>query len=135
MNKFVRLGFVPRHCDLGLLVLRVGFGFLLCILHGWSKVMHFSEMAGHFPDPLHIGSQTTLLFAILSDLVCSLLIAIGLATRWAALIVAINTGAAFVIVHKASLFGPHNGELALLFCIWALAILIAGPGRFSVDGV
>ena len=134
MNKFVRLGFVPRHFDLGLLVLRLMFGFCLCVLHGWPKVMHFSDMASHFPDPLHIGSKFTLMFAILSDLICSVLVAIGLATRWAALIIAINTGAAFVVAHKFSLLGPHSGELALLFFGWAVAILIAGPGRYSVDG-
>lgn len=135
MNKFVRLGFVPKHYDLGLLFMRVVFGFVLCILHGWPKVMRFSEMAAHFPDPLHIGSRYTLLFAILSDLLCSLLVAIGLATRWAALIIAINTAAAFILVHKMALFGPHNGELPLLFCAWAITLLITGPGRYSVDGV
>jgi putative oxidoreductase len=134
MNKFVRLGFVPRHYDLGLLVLRLLFGFVLCILHGWPKVMNFSQMSGHFPDPLHIGSNFTLLFAILSDLICSLLIAIGLATRWAATIVAVNTAGAFIVVHKMALFGPHSGELALLFCGWAVALSITGPGRYSVDG-
>jgi putative oxidoreductase len=135
MNKFVRLGFVPRHYDLGLLVLRLVFGFCLCVSHGWTKVMHFSDMAAHFPDPLHIGSKFTLMFAILSDLVCSVLVAVGLATRWAALIIAINTAAAFTFAHKFSLSGPHSGELALLFCAWALGILIMGPGRYSVDGV
>jgi putative oxidoreductase len=134
MNSFVRLGFLPRHFDFGMLVLRVVFGLTLCILHGWTKAMHFSAMAAHFPDPLHIGAKYTVLFAILSDLICSLLVAIGLATRWAALIIAINTGAAFVLVHRFTLFGPHSGELALLFFTWALAILIMGPGRFSVDG-
>ena len=134
MNKFMRLSFLPRHYDLGLLILRVGFGLSLCILHGWVKVVHFSQMAAHFPDPLHIGGRLTLLVAILSDVVCSLLIALGLAARWAALIVAINTGAAFVLVHKFALSGPHGGELALLFFIWALTILITGPGRFSLDG-
>jgi len=134
MNSFVRLGFMPRHYDLGLLILRVVFGLTLCILHGWGKVLHFSGMAAHFPDPLHIGSRFTLLFAILSDLVCSLLVAAGLATRWAALIIAINTGAAFALVHKLKLSGPGNGELPLLFCTWALVILIMGPGRYSVDG-
>jgi putative oxidoreductase len=134
MNSFVRLGFVPRNYDLGLLVLRVVFGFTLCIAHGWTKAVHFSGMASHFPDPLHIGARFTLMFAILSDLICSLLVVIGLGTRWAALIIAINTGAAFVLVHKFALFGPHSGELPLLFCFWAVAILIAGPGRYSVDG-
>ena len=135
MNKFVRLGFVPQHYDSGLLILRLVFGLTLCVVHGWSKVVHYSDMAAHFPDPLHIGSRFTLLFAILSDLICSLLIALGIATRWAALIVAINTGAAFLLLHKMTLFGPHSGELALLFFGWALAILIMGPGRYSVDGI
>lgn len=134
MNKLVRLGFVPRNFDAGLLISRVIFGLTLCVVHGWGKVVHFSDMAAHFPDPLHIGAKFTVLFAILSDLVCSLLIVIGVATRWAALIVAINTGAAFLLVHKFTLFGPHSGELALLFFAWALAVLIMGPGRYSVDG-
>ena len=134
MNSFVRLGFVPRHFDFGMLFLRVAFGLTLCAVHGWAKVVHYSDMASHFPDPLHIGSQFTLMFAILSDLICSLLIVIGLGARWAALIVAINTGGAFVIAHKMSLFGPHSGELALLFCVWAISILIMGPGRYSLDG-
>ena len=133
MNNFVRLGFLPRHHDTGLLILRVTFGLSLCILHGWGKAVNFSQMAAHFPDPLHIGSRFTLLFSILSDLVSSLLVAMGLATRWAALIIAINTGAAFFLVHKAALSGPHNGELPLLYCAWALAIFFTGPGRFSVD--
>ena len=134
MSKFLRLSFLPRHYDLGLLILRVVFGLSLCILHGWGKVVHFSAMAAHFPDPLHIGGRFTLLFAILSDVVCSLLIALGLAARWAALIVAINTAAAFVLVHKFALSGPRGGELALLFFTWALAIFVMGPGRFSLDG-
>ena len=135
MNNFVRLSVLPRHYDLGLLILRVVFGVSLCILHGWGKVVHFSQMAAHFPDPLHIGAKYTLLFAILSDVVCSLLVALGLATRWAALIIAVNTGAAFILVHRFTLFGPHSGELALLFFAWALAVFIMGPGRFSVDGI
>ena len=135
MHTFVRLGFVPRHFDSGLLLLRVVFGLTLCITHGWVKVLHFSQMAAHFPDPLHIGARFTLLFAVLSDFICSLLIVLGLATRWAALIVAINTGAAFVLVHKFALMGPRSGELPLLFCAWALSIAIMGPGRYSIDGV
>ena len=134
MNNFVRLGFLPRHIDAGLLVLRVLMGLTLCIRHGWEKVSRFSQMAAHFPDPLHIGARWTLAFALLSDFIASLLIVIGLGTRWAAVIVAINTAAAFVFVHKMSLVGPRNGELPLLYFAWALAIILMGAGRYSVDG-
>ena len=133
MNSLLRFGFVPRSYDFGLLVLRVVFGFSLCILHGWGKVAHFGAMSTHFPDPVHIGSKLSLVFAILSDLVSSFLIAIGLATRWAALLIAINTMVAFALVHKFALSGPGNGELALLYFAWALTLLITGPGRYSVD--
>ena len=134
MNSFVRLGFLPRNIDAALLLLRVIGGLTLCIRHGWEKVSHFSQMAAHFPDPLHIGARWTLAFSLLSDFVSSLLIVIGLGTRWAALIVAINTGAAFILVHKLSLFGPRSGELPLLYCAWALGIFLMGPGRYSLDG-
>ena len=133
VNSFFRLSFLPRHYDLGLLILRVAFGLSLCVLHGWGKVVHFSQMSGHFPDPIHIGPVLSLLFAILSDVICSLLVALGLAARWAALVIAINTGVAFSMVHHFALSGPGGGELAFLFFWWALTIFITGPGRYSFD--
>lgn len=119
--------------DLALLILRL-WGGLLLFLHGYAKVTHFSQMSAHFPNPIHIGPLPTLLFAILSDAVCSLLVAIGLGTRYAALIVVINVGAAFTLVHHMKLVGQGNGELPLLFFGIFLALVITGAGRYSVDG-
>ena len=133
MNTFLQMRFIPRNYDVGLLILRVVFGLTLCIAHGWAKIARCSQRAPHVPDPFHTGSRSILLFAILSDVVCSLLVAVGLATRWAALIIAINTGAAFALVHHFALFGPRSGEMALLFFGWALTIFITGPGRYSID--
>ena len=133
MNNFLRLGFIPRNYDLALLLLRAWFGLTLLCLHGWVKVAHFSQMAGHFPNPLHLGSTPSLLFAILSDVISAILVTIGLATRWAALVIAVNTGVAFSLVHRFAFHGPHSGELPWLFLGWAITILIAGPGRYSVD--
>lgn len=119
--------------DGALLILRIWAGFLLFYCHGLSKLTHFSQMSGHFPNPLHIGSLPTLLFAALSDGVCSLLVLLGLATRYAALVVVINLAAAFTFVHHLALTGPHNGELPFLFFGAYLTLVIAGPGRFSID--
>jgi len=130
----LRLGFIPRGYDLALLVLRLWMGSALFLRHGLNKVSGFSRMAAHFPDPFHIGARRSLALAVFSDAVCSLLLVLGLGTRWAALIVAINTGVAFVMVHKFQLMGDGSGELAWVYFGAALTLFLAGGGRFSVDG-
>jgi putative oxidoreductase len=133
MNSFVRLGFIPPGYDLGLLVLRICFGFSLFWCHGLSKITGYSRMAEHFANPLHIGMRTTLLLAIFAESVCALLVILGFATRWAALIIAIDVGSAFVFVHKFRLTGQGNGELAFLYLGVMLVLFISGAGRYSVD--
>ncbi len=133
MNRFLQLGFLPRNYDFALLVLRVWLGLDLFFKHGIEKIAHFSQMAAHFPDPVHIGPRLSLLFALLSDAICSLLVVLGLATRLAALIIVINLAVAFALVHHFVMSGPHSGELPLVFLGGFLALLIAGAGRYSVD--
>jgi putative oxidoreductase len=133
MNSFVRLGFIPPGYDLGLLVLRVCFGFTLFWCHGLSKITGYSRMAEHFADPLHIGIRTTLMLAIFAESVCALLVILGLGTRWAALIIAIDVGCAFAFVHKFHLTGPGNGELPFLYLAVMLVLFISGAGKYSVD--
>lgn len=130
MNRPVLAGTI----DLGLLVLRIWAGLLLFFQHGLGKVTHFSQMSSHFPNPIHIGPLPSLLYAILSDAICSLLVAVGLGTRFAALIIAINLGVAFTLVHHMKLSpGPGNGELPLLFIGIFVALVITGAGRYSLD--
>lgn len=130
MNKPLPTGSI----DVALLLLRVWAGLLLFVQHGLGKVAHFSPMSAHFPNPLHIGPLPTLLFSLLSDAICSLLVVIGLGTRYAALIIVINLAAAFTLVHHMKLSGPGNGELPLLFLGIFLTLVITGAGRYSIDG-
>jgi putative oxidoreductase len=74
-----------------------------------------------------------MIFAMTSDAICSVLIGLGLATRWACTIIAINLTVAFLFVHHAKLHGP--GELAWLYLWAAVMLFLAGPGRYSIDGV
>lgn len=124
---------MPVSTDLGLLLLRVWIGFSLFLKHGLEKLTGYSQMAARFPDPIHIGSHASLLLALLCDAICSILIILGLATRIAALLIAINLAVAFSLVHRFAFFGPHNGELAFLYLGFALVLVIAGGGRFSID--
>jgi putative oxidoreductase len=131
----ITAGAIGRGQDLGLLLLRVCAGAVLFLRHGWEKPTNFDMMAAHFPDPVHIGPHASLLFALASDAICSVLVAVGLATRWASLVVLINIGVAWAFVHHFLFFGraADHGEICALYLAIYLALLVAGPGRFSVD--
>jgi len=133
MNSFIRLSFLPHAHNLALLLLRVFIGTSLFLRHGLEKITGFSEMVRHFPDPFGLGAQWSLAFALISDAVCSMLLIIGLGTRWAAFIIAVNTSVAFVFVHGMRLSGEHNGELPWIYLAGALALFLSGAGKFSVD--
>ena len=75
--------------DFGLLVLRVVLGGMLFFKHGLEKATHFSQMSSRFPNPVHIGSHASLVFALISDAICSLLVVLGLGTRFAAFIIVV----------------------------------------------
>src|SRR3954454_9934684 len=121
--------------DLALLLLRVWFGLLLFVKHGLDKTMNFNRVSAHFADPFHIGSTASLLLVLLAEVVCALLVVLGLWTRVAAALVVINLTVAFGFAHHYQLFGVHNGELAFAFLGAFLALTFSGAGRWSLDGM
>lgn len=131
--------FVPGNDSLmasfGLLLLRLWLGGAMLLLHGWDKISHFSGYAKEFPDPLHIGHGVSLGLAVFAETVCSLLLLIGLVTRFASAILVINMVVAFTLIHQLALSGEHSGELAFIYLAGYVALLVAGPGRFSADAV
>ncbi len=132
MKKILQLNFIPANTDVALLVLRLWIGFALFAKHGIEKFANFSQMQQHFPDPLHVGSTFSLSFALLTDGICSLLIILGFATRLAALFIVINLLVVFITMHQFS-FAKEHAELVYLFLGSVLSILIAGPGKYSLD--
>jgi putative oxidoreductase len=133
MKKFFLLSFVPTNIDLGLLLLRLGTGGLLALLHGWGKVTGFSKMFDTFPDPLGIGARASYLLATGGEFIGGIMVALGLFARFGALWAGSVMGVAFFVVHKGALTGPQSGELGLLYLAGFLAILFTGAGRFSFD--
>lgn len=136
-KRLLLLPQLPTSTSLGLLVLRVAVFLPLFIKHGTEKIFHFHAMVRHFPDPLHIGAVPSLAFALLSDGICSLLLVLGFATRWAALIVFVNIFVAWDYVHHFAFYGSQgaHGELIVLYLAAALTLLFGGAGRFSIDGM
>lgn len=137
MKKLLQMEFLPRNADLGLLVLRVAFGGCMLALHGWGKLMSligsFSGGEIRMGDPLGIGPLPTLILAVIAEFFCSALVVLGLWTRFATVFLIATMGVAFFIAHKAVLSGPGNGELALIFLVGFLALLLTGAGKYSLD--
>jgi putative oxidoreductase len=121
--------------DLGLLVLRLVCGTSLFLKHGTEKLFHFSAMAAHFPDPIHLGHIPSLIIAMIADGICMPLLVLGLFTRWAALFSFCNLLVAWAFVHHFQFLGRggDHGELIVVYMGAMLALALAGPGRYSID--
>jgi putative oxidoreductase len=119
--------------NFALLVLRLWIGFQMLLLHGADKLMNFTAHAQKFPDPFGIGSTASLALSVFAEFFVSMLIILGLFTRWSALVLIINMTVAFIGVHKSALSGEHGGELAFLYLMAYVVLFLAGAGRFSAD--
>ena len=115
------------------LVLRLGFSFFLAANHGLPKLLKFADKHLTFADPLGVSPTVSMALAIFGELVCPILVAVGLLTRLAALPALITMFVAGVLVHDEDILG--KGEPALVFGLGYLAILLLGGGRFSLDAL
>jgi putative oxidoreductase len=133
MKRFLSTAYSENAFNLAALVLRLTFGLLICIMYGFDKMMHFSNLQYVFPDPLHIGHRWTVILVIFAEVFCGLLLVLGLFTRFAALVLVISMGVAAFLVHKGH-FQVHQEQVYLYLAAF-FAILMVGPGRISVDGM
>jgi putative oxidoreductase len=117
----------------------VGANLCLFIKHGWEKVYppSFWEMAPTFPDPAHIGHVNSLIVALISDGICSILLLLGLGTRFAGAYVFVVLSVAWSFTHHFIFLGkgiePKHGELIVMFITTSLSLTLLGPGKFSLD--
>jgi putative oxidoreductase len=133
MKRFFSTDYTETSFNLASLLLRLTFGLLLCLHHGFDKLMHFSSLQGSFPDPLHIGHRWSLVLVLFAEVFCALLLVLGLFTRAAALVLVINMAVAAWVLHKGQPL--PKVELPLLYLIPFFSILLVGPGKISVDGM
>lgn len=122
----------------GLLVLRVGFGGYM-MTHGWGKLqMLLGGEFEDFSDPIGVGKPLSLILATFAEFGCSLLVILGLATRLATIPLITTMAVAAFVVHRADpwTMGPGaSKEPAMLFLTAFTALLLTGPGHFSLDAV
>lgn len=136
MKKFFSTQYSEGAFNVAILALRLCFGLILCFYYGLDKLQNFGHLQYVFPDPFHIGHRIALSLVIFAELLCSLLLAIGLFTRFAALVACFSMCVAEFWAHHGQV-AHMNGilhEQAWLYLTAFFAILLLGPGRISVDG-
>jgi putative oxidoreductase len=124
---------LPLNTDLALLILRVVLGIIM-IYHGWPKV---TNLAGAIEGMTGMGVPAPALAAIYTavvEFVGGLLLLVGAFTDIVGLLFAIDMLGAIIFVHAKNGFSVARGgiEWPLLLIAAALAIALAGPGRYAV---
>jgi putative oxidoreductase len=132
MKKLFSTTYSATAFNVAILVLRAGISITM-IHHGYNKLTHFSEMQEKFMNFMGLGTDISLGLAIFAEFFCSILLLIGLATRVALIPMIITMAVAVFSAHSADIFG--KGELATLYLLAYIALLLVGPGAYSVDGI
>lgn len=115
------------------LMLRFGVGFIM-LPHGIMKIKNFDAISENFVSFLGVSPSISLALAIFAEVVCSILLIMGLFTRLATIPLIITT---FMImrVKNFDIFWNTDNEIVLAFAVTYFAILLLGPGKHSFDNL
>jgi len=119
--------------SVGLLLLRAGATGLLFFGHGWAKLGHFAEYAPSFPDPLGVGSTSSLVLVVLAEVICAAAVLLGFLTRLALVALILFFAVALFIHHAHDPWSKK--ELAAVYIVPMIALFFTGPGRYSLDAL
>jgi putative oxidoreductase len=95
--------------------------------------MKFANLQSSFFDPFGIGSKWALILVIFAEVFCAILLIIGLFSRFAVIPLIITMCVILFLANKGEPLSKL--ELPILFLAGFVAVLLAGPGRLSVDGI
>lgn len=131
MKKILSVNHNSAAIDIALLIARVGIGALM-LIHGLPKMaMLFSGQPLQFPPMFGMSAALSLSLTVFAEVVCSVLLLTGLATRLAAIPLIITMLVAVIVVHGAHPFAKQ--EPALHYLLVYLILLFAGSGKYSID--
>ncbi len=103
------------------------------LTHGIPKLQYLLAGKISFGDPIGIGSTPSFVLVVFAEVVCSILLMLGLATRFASIVLIINMGvAAFVALGNQPI---GKKELPLLYLVLLIGIFIIGGGKYAVDSL
>ncbi len=127
------------YANLARLFLRLFVGVML-MQFGIRQFVHFDTMSQTFPAVFGMSSTSSLVLMSLIEIVCSLFIMAGFLTRLMAIPPFLALGVAeYYLLHNVAGVAPYQlgwdrlGYLPIMFMGIYFFILLAGPGKISVD--
>lgn len=117
--------------DTLILIIRLFVGFSM-LTHGFPKLQKLiANDQIEFINFLGLGSALTLVIVVFAEFFCSVLIILGLLSRFAVVPLMVTMLIAFFVVHGADAYADK--ELSLVYFFFYLSLLILGSGKFSLD--
>jgi putative oxidoreductase len=119
-----------RYADTVYCIMRLVIG-LLFACHGGQKILGFPP-GGHGPP-----EGALMIVGAWIELVGGFMIAFGVMTRLAALIMSGEMAVAYFMAHASGGFFPiqNHGESAVIYCFVFLFMMFYGGGGLSVDAI
>ena len=132
MRKLLSTNYSAGAFNTAMLFLRIVAGGLM-LAHGYDKMVHFNETAAQMMNFMGIGSKASTALVIFAEFFCSMLLILGLFTRLACIPLIICMSVALFMAHNGDFLG--KGQVAALFLICYVVLLLVGAGKVSVDSM
>ncbi len=130
INKILSTKINDTQVNVALFLLRVTAGVLMAH-HGYQKFANFSEIEPQFMEFLGLSKKISLGLVVFSELFCSVLLILGVATRFVLVPLIITMIVAVFSAHAGEIFG--KGETAFLYLAIYVTLLLKGAGKYSAD--
>lgn len=133
MDNILSSEFKSNQVDVVLLITRMGVATLM-LTHGIPKLqMLFGGGEIQFPGVMGLSPALSLGLAVFAEVLCSVLLFIGLGTRLASIPLIITMLIAVFMIHTGDPFATR--ELGLLYLFLYIPLLILGGGKYSLDRI
>ncbi len=121
-----------RWFDSAVLFMRIFIGAMM-LTHGIGKLQNYNAIVNSFPDPFGIGSAVSFTLITFAEVICSVLIIMGLFTRLATLPLIFGMFVATFIAFPDKSFA--EGELSFVYMGIYIMLLISGGGKYAIDAM
>ena len=132
MDKITNIDYSKNSLSISLLILRVAVAVMM-LVHGIPKLQMLFSGEIQFPGVMGMSPTLSLALAVVAEVLCSVLLLIGLFTRVAVIPLIITMLVAVILIHGGDPFAQQ--ELGIHYLIVYIALFMLGSGKYSFDAI